>query len=156
MYLRCMVKSKENRHPNYFEAILQLRDCNEQIVGLVQDEISRGEVKLTKTVKVSSGFDYYLSEKQFAIVLGKKLLSSYGGYYNVSASLWGEKDGKKIYRVTVLFRCCNLKKDDLVEYGGEKYRIKMVMPKEIMLQEINSGTKIHLKYREMKSLKKVN
>ena len=63
-------------------------------------------------------------------------------------SVRGRKSGKEIYRVTVLFRAIPFKKGEKVEYQGEKYKVKL-LGKDILLQDLKTGKKVHVKYKEM-------
>ena len=149
-----MVKRTEGKRPEYYEAILQLRECGKEVEHFVQDEIGREGAHIAKVKPVRGGLDYYLADKNFTKSLGKKLVERFGGEYKVTASLWGQKDGKEIYRITVLFRCFRFRKGDLVEYEGKKYLIKMMGEKEIMLQQEQTGEKKRVRYKEMKRIRK--
>ena len=59
---------------------------------------------------------------------------------------------KKVYRVTVLFRGVPFKKKDIVIYDGEEYKI-VSLKKDIFMQEVNTGKKVHIKYDNMDRIK---
>lgn len=147
-----MVRSIKGKHSDYFEAVLQLRDVSERAVTFVEDEIFRNEVHVAKKKKVKNGWDYYLADNDFTRALGKKLQQQFGGENTVTASLFGQKDGKEIYRLTVLFRGISFKKEDPVKYGGEEYKVK-ILGKDILLQNVKTGKKVHVKYKERDQIK---
>lgn len=149
-----MARSIEGKHPEYYEAILQLRDCAAEVEGLVISEIAKANIPVAKKVKVKRGVDYYLADNNFTRALGKKLRERFGGEVKITASLWGRKKGKEVYRVTVLFRCFGLVKGDRVVYGGEEWVVKLRLENEVMLQKVKSGEKIHVRYGEMEKIKK--
>ncbi len=152
-----MVRSIEGKHILYFEAILQLRGVQKEVVDFVNAEIMRYNIHLAKIKRiknVKNGFDYYLADNNFTKSLGKKLQSNFGGELINTSSLYSQKDGKEIYRGTVLFRQAEFKKGDVVKYQGESYLVIM-SGKKILLQHSETGKKIHLKHREMKSIRKV-
>lgn len=149
-----MVRSLEGKHPQYYEAILQLRDLTSNVVEFVDQEIARAAIPVAKFKKVTNGYDYYLADNSFTKALGRKLQQQFGGELVLSSSLFGQKDGKEIYRGTVLFRQASFGKGDMVEYRGEEYQV-IVLGKEIIVQQRTSGKRIHLKYREMGKIKKV-
>ena len=62
------------------------------------------------------------------------------------------KKDREVYRVTVLFRGVNFKKHDFVIYQGEEYQVK-VLSKDIMLKNIKTGKKVHVRYKDMKDIK---
>ncbi|MBI4980649.1 hypothetical protein HZC30_03790, partial [Candidatus Woesearchaeota archaeon] len=74
-------------------------------------------------------------------------------FWNVREVL-EKKDGGEITRLTILSRGAGTKKGDIVEYRGDKYQLK-ILGKDVLLQEVGSGKKIHLKYEDMEKLKKV-
>ena len=148
-----MAKKQEDRHALYFEAILQLRDVEEEVVNFVEDEIERVKLKVAKTVPFKNGIDYYLSNNSLTRALGKRLKDKFGGDIKVTSSLWGVKKDREVYRVTVLFRGVPFKKNDLVIYEGDEYKVK-ILAKDIFLQEIKTGKKVHLKYDQMNQIKK--
>ena len=150
-----MVRTLAGKHPQYFEAILQLRDISQDVINVVEEEISRVQMPVAKEVKLKNGSDYYLADKDFTKALGKRLQQQFGGELLVTASLFGRKDGKEIYRVTVLFRQAPFKKGDVVEYQGEEYEVKLV-GKGIFLQNKKTGKRAHVKYKDMKEIKKGN
>lgn len=150
-----MVRSTEGKHPLYYEAVLQLRDVSYDAVRFVEDEIGMKRIPIAKKEKVKNGFDYYLADGDFTRALGKKLQGKFGGEFNLTSSLFGRKEGKEIYRITVLFRGIPFKKNDLVEYKGDQYNI-LSLGKDIMLKEVKTGKRIHLKYKDMGLVKKVD
>jgi len=150
-----MVRNLKGKRPEYFEAILQLRDCTEEVRGFVISKIAKNNIGVAKDLKVKGGWDLYLSDNNFTRALGKKLQDKFGGKVQMSASLWGKKEGKEVYRVTVLFRLAGFIKGDIVEYGGEEYKVKMMLEKDILLQHTKTGEKVHVKYKEMGKIKKI-
>ena len=149
-----MVRSVEGKHPNYYEAILQLRNVKEDVTNFVKQEISKHNIPVAKVVKAKNGQDYYLADNDFTKAVGKKLQQKFGGELKVTATLFSKKDGKDIYRVTVLFRQAEFKKGDLVEYQGEEH-IAEIMGKEIVLQNTKTSKKERVKYKDMKRIKQV-
>lgn len=147
-----MVRSIEGKHLGYFEAILQLRNVSSTMLDFVYAEIDRGKIHIAKEVESKNGLDIYLADDDFTKALGKKLQEQFGGEYKVTATLYSQKDGRDIYRLTVLFRAIPFQKGDTVEYKGIKYEVK-ILGKDIMLQAEKTGKKAHVKYREMQQIK---
>lgn len=89
----------------YYEAIIQLRPFRKKIVDYVMKRIDeRKDVFISKIVELKTGIDFYVSSQRFARALGKKLKKAFNGELKLSRKLFTEKDGKKLYRVTVCFR----------------------------------------------------
>ncbi len=147
-----MVRSLLGKHPQYYEAILQLRDISQEVVDYVETEFMRAKIPLTKALEVKNGLDFYVADSQFTRSLGKRLQEKFGGELLITASLYGVKKDREVYRVTVLFRVAPFRKGDAVQYRGEEYIVKM-MGKKMVLQD-KTGSKIELKYKEMGSVRK--
>ncbi len=148
-----MVRDISGKRPEYYEAVLQLRDCGGEVVRFAEEEIREEGIYVAKTKKVPGGIDYYLADKNFAKSLGKKLRGRFGGDYKITSSLWGRKEGKEVYRLTVLFRGIGFKKGERVVYEGEEYEVKL-MGKDIMLQKVKTGEKVHVRYKELEKIKR--
>ncbi|MEW5897345.1 MAG: NMD3-related protein [Nanoarchaeota archaeon] len=144
-----MVRTLAGRNPQYFEAILQLRECSPAAVNFAEKEMGAKKIPLAKKVTVKNGFDYYLADKDFTKALGKKLQEQFGGELNTTASIFGRKDGKDLYRLTILFRGISFKKGDFVEYKGENYKVVLV-GRDILLQDVKTGGKVHVWYKDIK------
>lgn len=148
-----MVRTLAGKHPSYYEAILQLRDASPEAKTFAEREIRQSGIPVAKIAKVKNGYDYYLADSKFAKALGKKLWQQFGGERIVTASLVTQKDGRDIYRLTVLFRGAAFRKGDIVSYQGEEHIIRG-MGRDILLQSTKTGRKAHLKFREMSRIRK--
>ncbi|HIJ10828.1 TPA: hypothetical protein HA278_02100 [Candidatus Woesearchaeota archaeon] len=149
-----MVRDLTNKHPKYYEATLQLREISQDVVDYVEKVCAKGELKVAKVVELKNGLDYFMSDNELTRGLGKQLQKRFGGELTVTASLHTKKDGKELYRVTVLFRPTPFRKGDLVMYGGEKHVVR-AMGKDIFLQNSKTGKKEHIKYRDVKLIREV-
>ncbi len=91
----------------YYEAKLQLRPLNKEVLKFVYGQIeNRNDCLISKEEKLKTGIDLYLTSQKFAQILGKMLKKKFDGKTIVSRSLYGvnRMTSKKVYRVTVLFR----------------------------------------------------
>ncbi|MBI4152677.1 hypothetical protein HY495_03125 [Candidatus Woesearchaeota archaeon] len=149
-----MTKSLEGKHSEYYEAILQLRHVSQGVIDFTEEEIQRRGLSVVKVIELKTGLDYYLSDNNLTKTLGRRLQDKFGGEFLVTAKLHTKKKDKNLYRLTVLFRQTPFQKGDLVARGGEEYRV-VTLGKEIILQHEKTGKKIHLKYAEMKKIKKI-
>jgi len=97
----------KNKNPHYYEAILQLRNPNEEIMNLIKNQLKkRKDVFISKEEKQKNGLDLYLSSWRFTLSLGRKLKKSFKGELKVSRKLYSvnKLTSKRVYRLTVLFR----------------------------------------------------
>jgi len=139
--------------PNYFQGILQLRNCKEEVIDFVENQIKkagREDVYVSKKVNVVGGVDIYLTSNKFLRLLGKKLKKSFNGELKESEKLFSRnrQTQKNIYRLNVLFRLTNLKKGDIVEFRGRKVKI-MSIGSKVQAKEVETGKRIILKLNEL-------
>ncbi|MBU1112153.1 MAG: NMD3-related protein [archaeon] len=147
-----MVRDVSDKHPLYYEAKLQIRQPTDEVLVYVEKEITQADIYIAKVDKVKNGFDYYLADNNFTKSLGKHLQEKFGGELNLTSSLFSKKDGKDIFRVTILFRKASVNKGDLVMYGGDEYKVKS-MGKDITIFGIKNKKKLHIKYKDMHLLR---
>ncbi len=94
------IRSKQlKRHPDYYEAILQLRGFEESEIPKYLDKFRCEEVK--------GGMDIYVESKILARDLVKKLRKIFPVEIKKSFRLWGRKDGKNIYKNIISIRKIN-------------------------------------------------
>ena len=139
--------------PNYFQGILQLRNCNQEVIDFVENQIEKAERKdvyVSKKVKVIGGVDIYLTSNKFLRSLGKKLKKSFNGELKESEKLFSRnrQTQKNIYRLNVLFRLTKFKKGDIVEFRGRKVKI-MNIGSKVQAKEVETGKRIILKLNEL-------
>jgi NMD protein affecting ribosome stability and mRNA decay len=84
------------RHSQYFEAILQLRNPNDELINFVRNQV--------KTLK--NGVDMYISDQRFTRAMGNKMKKAFKGELKMSRKIFtrNKQTSKDVYRVTVLFR----------------------------------------------------
>jgi len=149
-----MVKPVHGKHSEYYEAILQLRNVADEVIDFVDKEIEKKNIFMAKVIPVTNGHDYYLGNANLTKNLGKTLQEKYGGEFTVTATLFTRKEGRPVYRLTVLFRAMPFKKGDQVEYHDEVYNVTM-SGKKVMLQHAKSGKKVQVWHKDMNKVKKI-
>jgi len=92
----------------YYEAIIQLRPADKEILKFVNKQIGKkkGKVSIAKIVELKTGVDIYLTSQRFALSLGRVLKKSFKGELKITRSLYkiSRITSKKIYRLTICFR----------------------------------------------------
>lgn len=136
--------------PDYYQGILQLRDINDKIIGFVHSQIEkRGDVAVTKTVKLPNGSDLYITSQKFIRILGKKLKESFGGELKISSKLHTRnRQGKELHRVNVLFRLSKYRKGDVVSIRGDDLRL-ISIGKKIFAKNMKTGRKVTIRNSEL-------
>ena len=102
-FSRCNNCKKEKG--NYFEATLQIRPKNEEVLNFVKEHCKdKGNLFISRVEEEKFGYDVYLSEQKEARNLGVHLKKRFGGELIESKKIFGKKDGRDVYRATILFR----------------------------------------------------
>jgi NMD protein affecting ribosome stability and mRNA decay len=149
-----MVRSLVGKHPNYYEAIIQVRDNEQEVEKFMKNLIDTKKLLVNKISKMKNGQDYFCADNDQARAMSKKLQQTFGGEIKTTSSLHTQIDGKDMYRVTFLFRQAPFKKGDEVEYDEEIWEVKSLI-KDIFLKNKKSGKKVHIRYRNMSQVKKI-
>ena len=149
-----MVRSLTGKHALYFEATLQLRLINKEIIDYVENQFRKAHIPIVDSGEVKNGMDYKVADKRFTRALGKKLRQRYGGQVKETATLHTKIKGKDAYRVTVLYRMANFRRGDKVMFHGERFEV-LSMAKEIVLRGLDDRQKLRVKYELMKKVTKI-
>jgi nonsense-mediated mRNA decay protein 3 len=145
---------KKSFHSNYFQGILQLREGNKEIINFIDNEFkkeNRPDVYISKKVKVKNGIDFYVTSNKFLRKLGRKLKDVFGGDLKESEKLFtrNNQTSKNVYRLNVMFRPCSYKKDDVIEYRGEKF-VVMAVGDKIQARNKETGKRVLISFDELR------
>jgi nonsense-mediated mRNA decay protein 3 len=129
----------------YYEAILQIRGADEE-KGKIIDEFIKSNVGIEKSfiskkVKVRGGIDYYIGSKKVASHIAKELKKEFDAEHIFSSSLFGLKNGRKVYRDTHLIRLPEYKKNDFIKFEGSLYKIVSI-GKKIEIEGLGGERKV--------------
>lgn len=97
---------KEEKNSQYFEAILQLRNPNDELIRFVNNKIKKRGATIAKTVLQKNGVDFYVSDQRFTRSLGNKMKKAFKGEMKTSRKIFtrNKQTSKDVYRVTVCFK----------------------------------------------------
>lgn len=117
---------------------MQLRSPSEELIKYVFDTVKKdNRAAVTKEKQVKGGVDYYLSSQKYLQILGKKIKERFSGEYKLTSTLHTErKDGKKLYRITILFREYPFKVGDIVIVDGEEQKVLRIGNNQVAIQNI--------------------
>ncbi len=122
----------------YFEGILQIRaaeriptenelDACLRIVNITIDRMrAKGDrlAFITDTIRSKEGLDLYIGSVNSGRHICKAIIDEMGGTYTESPSLFGQKDGKEIYRITFSMRLPRFTPGDIITVGNRKIVVK--------------------------------
>jgi len=146
----CDVCSKQ--FGGYHEAIIQVRTegkkLNQEelqniqlsVENIVQNLQAKGNRTLfiTDIGQEHGGLDFFISDKQAALVITKNLHDEYGGIIKQSSKNIGMKDGKQVYRVTYLLRLPSYKKGDYIKIDNLYYQIISIQKNALKLLNLEN------------------
>jgi NMD protein affecting ribosome stability and mRNA decay len=133
-------------HASYFEGILQLRNPTQAVRKHVEQDPSL----FNKVKKARNGIDYFFLSQRKLRALGTTLQRRYPGEMKTSRKLHTRhrQTGKAVYRVTVLFRCYDIKKGDVIKVRGDELKV-VTFGKKVYVQDVKTGTKKWLDYSSL-------
>ncbi len=147
----------------YYEAILQVRadgrnpssDEEQEIIRFVEERVGRtgtGDAFVTKVEPVRGGIDFYLSSHDLGKNLAKEIKAMHGGTVSVSPRLYGQMDGKEVYRTTHLVRLPRYRIGDVARIGGRLYEV-LGLGFKPLLRDLKTGERRSVKEGDMKRAK---
>lgn len=105
--------------PSYFEAVIQLRDCKEDVVEFLwnaAESQSNPDLFISHINPLKNGWDLYISNNQFAMKIASQIPKKYGGRIQTSSSLFSRdhQTSKNLMRLTVLYRGLDFELGDVL------------------------------------------
>ncbi len=137
----------------YYEATIQVRTWMDDLPHNIPEFISNislgGKEFIASMEPVKGGLDIKISSQSTAKDIGKKMEGSYGGTLNASYTLQGKKEGKRIWRMTLLVRLPGLKEGDILRLNNKLYLISHIKGDVISSYDLKGdyGT-VHLKLQD--------
>jgi len=137
----------------YYEAILQIREVSKREIDFIEEIMKKmSDISIAGVIKTKNGYDYYLYPIKHALFLAKRLMEKFGGFIKISKKLYGVKDGRKIYRTTVLFRGSIFKRGDILKLNNEVIRIETI-GKNIIVTNIKKWKRMALKLSDVMKMR---
>jgi NMD protein affecting ribosome stability and mRNA decay len=146
---------RPDKPANYFEGILQLRECSKEVYEYVEEQCLKDQYgAYSKIERVINGYDFYMQYNPFLRKLGKRLKNNFEGQLTETATLHTKdrQSNKELYRVTVLFRQSDFSKGDKIDIQGEEYEVVMT-GKKVIVKKLPNGKKEHFTIDKLKELK---
>jgi len=138
-------------HVKYFEGTLQLRNHDDELLNYVRNKVRKDhKAIITKEKKVRGGIDLYFSSQRYLRSLGKHLKERFEGELKMTRTLHtiSKSTGKRLFRVTVMFRLLKYKKGDVLDIAGEEWQVVKV-DKVAHVKNMKSGEKRTYKVHEI-------
>ena len=145
-------------HPGYFEAIIQLRECNDESILLVRELAAKKSPEMISKEKlVKGGVDFYIKSKTMLRSIAKALQEQFGGEVIFSRRLNGvsRETSKLIYRENLLIILPPFLKREIISFEKKAYLVCAVNKTKLTLMDLITGIKRSVDFRKNK-IKKIN
>ena len=151
----------------YYEGILQVRAEDRDLTTaemrsvrtLVLARVERGRDEgadfVSRTEEIHGGLDFYVSTNRLGARLAKEIVEAFGGSISASPKLFGQRQGKEIYRVTTLVRLPAFRVGDVVRHKGVLNEILSLRP-FTELRDLRTGEKRRYKAKDLRGLRRVD
>lgn len=165
----CDVCSKQ--FGGYHEAIIQIRsdqnrtlskkelaDIQNFVLNMVDSMHSGGKRNLfiADMGVIDGGLDFFISDKQDAYTITKKVQEEYGGKIKKSSSNVGMKDSKQIYRNTYLLRLPKYKTGDYIKVNNNYFKINSIKSNKIKLINLKNWETETATEKKLEDIKIIN
>src|SRR5207249_4907215 len=158
--------SCQKQRGRYFEGTLQVRGDGRELTpqevrGVRTFVIARVDragdpaAFVSRIEEVHGGLDFYLSTNALGKALARELSESFGGSVSSSPKLFGQKEGREVYRVTSLVRLGPFHIGDVVRYKESLAEVTSVRP-FVILRDLASGESRRFKPKDVRSAKRVD
>ncbi|MGP8320832.1 MAG: 60S ribosomal export protein NMD3 [Methanosarcinaceae archaeon] len=138
----------------YFEGIVQVRATNRvptvdekmRCLEIANNVVHRMQEKsdrlafITDSLDLKDGVDIYIGSNNSGRHICRAINMEMGGNYSESPTLFGQKDGKNIYRITFSIRLPEFMKNDIIHLKDKIIRIKS-SGKRIIGIDLSTGSR---------------
>jgi len=151
---------------NYFESIVQVRaegrlpgeDELEECRSFIEKRVDNARsgdrtVFMSKAEEVKGGLDIYLSSNQLGGAIARELTERTGAHYDVSKELFGQRDGREIYRMTFLVRLPPYWPGAYVVVEERVARVRGLAAKRTMLRWLDTWVEEGIPTRELTNVR---
>ena len=151
----------------YFEGILQVRAEDRDLTPgelravrtLVLSRVDRrreeGGDFVSRTEEIHGGIDFYVSTNALGTRLAKEVADAFGGTVSSSPKLYGQREGKELYRVTSLVRLPAFQKGEVVRHKDTLSEVLTLRP-FVELRDLVSGETRRYKPKDLRGLRRVD
>lgn len=151
----------------YYEGILQVRGDGRDLTPrelravrtLVLARVERGREEsgdfLSRIEEVHGGLDFYVSTNALGTRLARQIAEALGGTVGSSPKLYGQREGKELYRVTSLVRLPAFQVGDVVRHKGALAEV-LEHKVFVSLRDLASGETRRYKPKDLRGLKRVD
>ncbi|HIH54704.1 hypothetical protein J4399_02830 [Candidatus Woesearchaeota archaeon] len=144
------------KYGQFFDSILQLRNCNDEILNFTRNEVKKHNKKgvfINKEVQLDKysikDIDLYLTNQSYAKTLADKIKKNFGGIIKKNAQHFSlnKQTTKVLYRLNILLTLPNYNKNDVIKHDNQLYKIISVGDR-IKVENLKTKHKTSLMHNE--------
>src|SRR5437660_494332 len=94
-------------------------------------------------------------DRELAKGLAREIAGSFGGTVSASPKLFGQKQGKEVYRVTALVRLAAFQKGDVVRHKGSLAEVTSIRP-FVVLRDLVTGERRRFKPKDVRGARRID
>ncbi|MGP8320593.1 MAG: 60S ribosomal export protein NMD3 [Methanosarcinaceae archaeon] len=152
----------------YFEGIVQIRATNrvpnddekKRCIDIANNVVRKMQEKsdrlafITDSLDLKDGVDLYIGSNNSGRHICRAIIMEMGGSFSESPTLFGQKDGKNIYRITFSMRLPEFMKDDIIHLKDKIIMIKS-SGKRIIGIDLSTGSRFTATANEIKGATRI-
>jgi nonsense-mediated mRNA decay protein 3 len=137
----------------YFEGLVQVRaegrplspreqEVAARIACEVEERLQEGGSRLSFISRMTEeeGLDIVVGQSSMGEEIARQITGALGGRYTAHPKLTGEKDGKRLYRITYSVRLPRLQKGDVIESDGEYLEVRETGKRQLKVYHLGTGS----------------
>ena len=156
----------QKQRSRYYEGVLQVRGDGRELtpaevravrtfVTARVDRAGDTDSFVSRIEEVHGGLDFYVSANALGKALARDLSESFGGTVSSSPKLYGQKQGREVYRVTSLVRLGPFHVGDVVRHKDALAEVTSVRP-FVVLRNLATGESRRFKPKDVRSASRVD
>jgi nonsense-mediated mRNA decay protein 3 len=136
----------------YFEGVVQVRadgrsltphegEVAARIASEIEERLQEGGARLSFISRMTGEeeLDIVVGENAMGEEIARQITGALGGRYTVHPKLAGERDGRRVYRITYSVRLPRLQKGDVIEAGGEYLEVRETGKRQLKVFQLGGG-----------------
>jgi len=156
----------QKQRGRYYEGILQVRGDGRELtpkevravrtfVAARVDRAREEHAFVSRMEEVHGGLDFYVSTNALGKNLARELSDAFGGTVAASPKLFGQQQGREVYRVTSLVRLPAFQVGDVVRHKEAVAEVMALRP-FVMLRDLATGEMRRFKPKDVRNAKRVD
>jgi len=156
----------QKQRGRYYEGILQVRGEGRELTPaevramrtFVAARVDRGAEEgafVSRIEELDGGLDFYVSANALGKNLARDIAEAFGGSVTSSPKLFGQRQGREVYRVTSLVRLPPFQVGDVVRHKARLAEVVAVRP-FVVLRDLASGEERRFKAKEVRGARRLD